>query len=202
MKNKRLNSQGQRTKNRLVQAAIECLAEHGLHNTSFQTIADKCGLARPLVAYHFQEKSQIFTKVWDFIYEEALRKTESKLNVSGSAKEKILNYMRVSIEIFSEKKEVTFVYFQLHYMSAFNSDIRQKNTEIKRRAVNRIAVIIMAGQKSKEFKAELDPYLVAKMIHSSLVGILINSITEFEDFTLKDVLITFEEQILISLIRQ
>ena len=41
MKNKRLNSQGQKTKNRLVQAAI----------------ADKCGLARPLVAYHFQEKS-------------------------------------------------------------------------------------------------------------------------------------------------
>jgi AcrR family transcriptional regulator len=195
----RSNRQGLKTKEKLIQAATKCLLKEGVHQISFQSIADKSGLAQPLVVYHFKSKENIFPEVWNSIYQDALRATESALSKVDSAKERLLNYMNISIEIFSSTSDIKGIYFQLHYLAMFDSSIKQINTQVKRKAVNRIAAIILDGQRTQEFLPHIDPYLVAKAIHSSLVGILFNSITEFEDFELKQIVNTFKNRILDSL---
>ncbi|MBN8537288.1 MAG: TetR/AcrR family transcriptional regulator [Deltaproteobacteria bacterium] len=197
---KRKNSQGHKTKDLLIKAALHCLVEDGIHSISFQSIAKKSGFPQPLVAYHFKKVSKIFPTVWDYIYDIALKRTESSLSHAGSAKEKLSNYLKISIEIFSESKEITIIYFQLQYLAIFDEKLKSINTQIKNKAVNRVAEILQNGQQTKEFKSDFDPYLTAKAIHSSLVGILINSITDIENFELNKVLSTFERRIFDSLI--
>lgn len=173
-------------------AAISCLAEDGLHKISFQSIARRAGLDQPLVVYHLKTKAKIFPAVWNYLYEKALARTEAALGGSGTCMERLLEYAQVSIDIFAENREITMVYFQLHLLAAFDVQMREVNTLVKRKAIQRIANIIIQGQKESEFVKDLDPYLTAKTIHSSLVGILINSVTETEDFQLNTILQSFK----------
>lgn len=192
------NSRGDKTKELLILAAIDCLAEEGLHKVNFYSIGRKAKIAQPLIVYHFKSKENIFPAVWDYLYEKALTETEGKLSQSEDPVERLKNYIQVSIDIFSKTRAITIIYFQLHFLSVFDEKLKQINTKIKRKAINRIAQILMDGQNKKIFTT-FDPYLTAKTIHSSLVGILLNSITEFEDFELQQIVKNFENQTLMAL---
>lgn len=194
------NAQGIKTKEKVINSAIKLMASKGAHNVNIQDIADDCKLERSLIVYYFKDKNMIFAEAWDYVYQRAITSTEERLLASGSASEKLTNYFSISVEFFTKNRDITVLYFQLHYMSVFDDKLRQLNTNIKKRAINRIAKIIMDGQRKKEYKQNIDPYLNAKVIHSSLVGLIINSITEFEDFPLNEITNEFSERVIESLL--
>ena len=121
------------------------------------------------------------------------------LDLTTTATEKLLSYMKISINFFSKTSEVTRIYYQLHFLSMFDSSMKQINTQIKRKAVQRIASIILQGQRNNEFNNSVDPNLIAKVVHGGLVGLLLNSVTEFEDYELQVLLLEFQDTIIRSL---
>lgn len=198
---KRLNSQGTRTKEKLITVALQCLAENGVHKVSFQMIAEAGGFDRPLVSYYFKKKERIFLDVWNHYYQQAILATQEKLSAAGTAVERLNNYVQISNQIFTQRPEIARLYIQIYYLSVFDEEIRQVNTTVKRAACQRISKIIMDGQRTEEFRTDIDPYLTAKMIHNSVTGVFINSISEFEDFSRVDILQEFINRMTESLVR-
>ena len=197
MRNK--NSQGRRTKEQIIQAAITAFAEKGAHGVSLQDVSRKLKIKRSHLVYHFKDTDELFHATWKSVYEKALQTTEERLIGAGTNTQKLAEYFKVSIDFFTSNSEFTKLYFQLHYMSVFSDQLRVINTAVKQRAVQRLAKIIMNGQLAGEFKQGIDPYLHAKSLHSGLVGILLNSISEFPQFSLNEILEAYTNTILAGL---
>lgn len=184
---------GQSTEKKIVKAAIKCLGTFGLHQTTFQMIADHCKLSQPLVMHYFKNREDIFVKVWAYVYQEAVERTQSHLNQQNTPKEKLAEYIQVSWDQFHSDKALTKIYMQLHSLSAFDEKLKSINTQVKRTAINRIAHIIMEGQSQGEFHRAVNPFHRAKLIHIALSGFILSSISENNEFDYQQLLTEFTD---------
>jgi AcrR family transcriptional regulator len=164
------------TRLKIIESATYCLLNFGDRKTTFQTIADHCKMSQSLVIKYLKTREGIFPVVLDFWIAWAREKTEGTLIKSGSAEEKLRDYINASIELFNSQ-EFARIYLLLQYFAGVEESYRLKNSEIKKVAVHRIMQIIEEGIISGEFK-KIETLHVAKTIHNSLVGFVLSRITE------------------------
>lgn len=73
-----------RTKQKLLDAAIEAFSENGFKGTSTRDIAERAGVHHPLITYHFRNKEELWRAAADRIF--------SRFNASmGSALQEVVN---------------------------------------------------------------------------------------------------------------
>lgn len=190
---------GQTTEKKIVQAAIKCLGTAGLHQTTFQMIADRCKISQPLVMHYFRSRDDIFIKVWSYVYQEAVDRTQSHLSQQNTPQEKLIEYIQVSWTQFHSDAALTKIYMQLHSLSSFDEKLKSINTQVKRTAINRIANIIIEGQNQNQFNRTINPFHRAKLIHISLSGFILSSISENNEFDYQILLREFTDLTLDSL---
>lgn len=190
---------GLRTERNIIKSAIKCLSEYGLHQTTFQKIADLSHISQPLVMHYFKKKEDIFPKVWDFVYKEGLQKTISKLNEKENSRDKLSDYIEISWNLFTKDPAFTKIYMQLFSLSSFDEKLKSTNTQVKRTAVNRISGLIIEGQAQGVFNKNINPFSRAKLIHIALSGLILNSISENQEFDYSSILTEFIQTTLESL---
>jgi len=59
-----------RTKQKLLNAALEAFAEHGFKGTSTRNIAERAGVHHPLITYHFRNKEELWRAAADSVFSE------------------------------------------------------------------------------------------------------------------------------------
>ena len=59
-----------RTKQKLLNAALEAFSENGFKGTSTRNIADRAGVHHPLITYHFRNKDELWRAAVDRIFTE------------------------------------------------------------------------------------------------------------------------------------
>src|SRR3954467_8263186 len=96
---------GERTRQKLLQAALFCLAHYGERETTFQKIADHCGVSQPLVVRYFKSRDKIFPLVLEDFLTRARAKTVNALKQNISPLDKIRNYLEVSVSLFRDEPE-------------------------------------------------------------------------------------------------
>ncbi len=57
-----------RTKQKLLDAALEAFSEHGFRGTSTRNIAERAGVHHPLITYHFKNKEELWRAAADRIF--------------------------------------------------------------------------------------------------------------------------------------
>lgn len=176
-------TKGEATKAKILNGAIYCIATYGLHNTSFQKIADQCGVSQPLVVHYFKKKEEIFPTALNLVFDRAAALTQQQLDQTSNPMDQLREYLLVSLQIFRETPEFARFYLQFYYLSGFDDRIKELNTSIKNRAVTRIHGILARAKEQGRLRDDLDVNKAAKTIHNCLTGVLINSVTEFPQFT-------------------
>jgi len=194
-----MGRKGEETFQRILAAAMQSFARIGDKGTTFQTIADIAGVSQPSVAKYFKSREAVLPAVINKFLVDAREVTEAAVEKVKSPREKLKEYIRVSIKMFRDKPEIFKVYLLLHYYAGFDDDFRKENTGIKLVAVERVAKIIDEGISLKEFK-KCNAKLMAKIIHSALVGVVLGITTESPTFTdlqlqkaLEDLVFTYLE---------
>jgi AcrR family transcriptional regulator len=190
-----LMRKGARTKQRMLQAALYCLAHHGERETTFQKIADQCGVSQPLVVHYFKSRENIFRLVLEDFLTRARKKTEDSLNEKLSPPEKLRDYFRVSLALFRDEPEWARVYLMLFYFAGFHDEYRKINSDVKRVAVDRVANILKEGVAKGVFNVK-QIELTAKMIHVTASGLIINILTENQSYPDQALLKTLDEIVL------
>ena len=59
-----------RTKQKLLDAALEAFSENGFKGTSTRDIAERAGVHHPLITYHFKNKETLWRAAADRIFRE------------------------------------------------------------------------------------------------------------------------------------
>lgn len=130
-------TKGQLTKHKLLEATARCVSKIGIERTSFTEIAKEAQVKRPLVAYHFPKKDDLFYKVIIYISDKLTRKVLSRgdgLRGREGIKKTISEYM----DFFQENSHYFHCFFHLFYMASIEERYRSLNTKIAHRVATRL----------------------------------------------------------------
>ena len=82
---------GQESRSHILQSAITCIAELGLGSLTLDRVAERAGISRGLVVFHFKSKNQLFEEVLNFLGKQYADDWYAVLNQdSDSALDKLL----------------------------------------------------------------------------------------------------------------
>ncbi len=88
---------------RILDAALELLAEHGVEGTSLQQVADRVGLHKSTLFHHFKSKDELVTEVFRGLGERLLKRLEPILAEDPPRFESLLAALDASVEHFADE---------------------------------------------------------------------------------------------------
>ncbi len=77
------------TKERIIEVAIECFGEFGYDGTSMRLIAEKTGVSKPAIYYHFPDKESLFVGIVKFVVQKFQSQLDNIKNSNKNALEKL-----------------------------------------------------------------------------------------------------------------
>lgn len=166
------------TKRKIIDGAVYCLTHLGERETTFQRIADHCGVSQPLVVKYLKSREGIFDVVLEEIIEKAKTVTSESIKGSNSSTEALQRYFSASAEIVESDENTARFLLLLHYLAGKDPKFKQIKSLIKKNAIDRIYGILERGVTRGEFHPTLNIKDLALLIHNSIIGTLINVLTE------------------------
>ena len=148
------------TKDVLIGAALEVLAEHGYESTSLEAIALRAGLTKATLYYHFDSKEAIYGAVLVKYLGEALARLESDVEQAISPSDAIL---RVIDGQFDDTLSPSKRYVHYQEIVRTSPEVRTLVREAQRRYETALAEVIRRGQESGDFMPG-DPQILAMII--------------------------------------
>jgi TetR/AcrR family transcriptional regulator, fatty acid metabolism regulator protein len=151
----------------IIESAIETFAELGYANASLARIAERAGISKGVISYHFAGKTELMEQIVEQVYREIIQfvrpRTEKETTASGALRENIRSvgeYMRdhrarllALGEIFNNLRTADG---RKHYGVAFNEPIYEARAELFR-----------LGQESGELRS-FDPRVMAITVQAAL----------------------------------
>lgn len=104
---------GEESRRQILQAAIASVAALGLSNMTLDRVAERVGISRGLVVFHFKSKSKLLEEVLDFLGAQYSDGWNAAYNQAGSSNiEKLLQLVDFDIQ---------FAYQNPQYISAWHA---------------------------------------------------------------------------------
>ena len=88
---------------RILDAALELLAEHGYEGTSLQQVADRVGLHKSTLFHHFKSKEELAHEVYQGLAERLLKRLDPLLAEDPPRFESLLAALDASVEHFADE---------------------------------------------------------------------------------------------------
>ncbi len=172
-----MGKKGDNTKKRMIQGALHCFSEEGDRGTTFQKIADYCGVTQPLVVKYFETRENIFPMVITYIIERWQTRLTELFSDSGTPEEQLKQYIRAHDILFKESVEFSQGFIMFHYLASTNQKFRKLNEELRKVGVDRINEILNKGIGVGAFSVE-DVATTASTIYNNLLGMYLGLIID------------------------
>jgi AcrR family transcriptional regulator len=188
----------EQSEEKILNAALFCLANLGDKATTFRSIAERAGVSPALVGIYFKNRDELFPKVLDYVIREGRLDTVRALEEAQNPIEKLKAYFRVSIEFFRATPDRAKIYLQLYHVASFDDHYRMLCRDVKEVAVKRVEVILEAGERAGHFQIK-NRALTARMIHTGVIGLLLSIITTEQAYPDSVLIQQFESMVLRSI---
>jgi AcrR family transcriptional regulator len=86
----------------IITCAIEVLAESGYAQASFARIAERAGVSKSVISYHFAAKDELMQQVARSVYEEGARYMTPRIQAEHSASAVLATYLRANLEFIRD----------------------------------------------------------------------------------------------------
>jgi len=143
----------EKRKREILEQSLDVFIEEGYGDTTFQKIADKCGITRTILYLYFRNKREIFSfsvKLFTEKLEASVRSVAA--SEAMAAPEKLTRIIALILGVCVEQKRMLVVIMDYFYhIRKSNADTAER---IKRRTIRMrhiISGIIIAGEKRGEF---------------------------------------------------
>ena len=161
---RRVNSSGERSKQLLLDKAIELFSTHGYHQTKISDIVKAANLTQPTFYLYFQSKESLFNDLNEQFQKELLQvfKEHDVHGVNTSSREKILENLKNTFTFFKKNPNLTKIGF---YESA--------NAEnVKSELVGELVKVI----EKEHVQSSVDPHTLAESLLGSVERLTLNSL--------------------------
>lgn len=166
---------GQRTRARLIDAAIGLLAAAG-PDASFDAIAADVGVTKGALYHHFSSKEGLVIEV----YKEAIRRHSDRVVAAssvGTGRERLRGLVAESAKLYGSGTSFYRLLLRLHVEAGTS---RPYLASIARRVQARqreyMTSLVVAGQDDGSIRSDLDAAMLGQTINAALQGFLVQQL--------------------------
>jgi AcrR family transcriptional regulator len=155
----------------LVTCAIEVIAEVGLARASTVRIAQRAGVSRGVLTYHFRDRAELIEQVVQAVYDLGAEFLAPKLELAGTPRDLLLTFIRGSIELYAthptEMAALTEIYADARAPDGVSRTRHQRHGQ----EMSDVAQVLRAGQEQGQFR-NFDVDVMCSTIRGALDGAL------------------------------
>ena len=174
----------------IIKAAIALYAKIGFDKATYEKIAEKCGVSRPLIQHYFSTREELFRASVTYIRAHMQGLAIEYLQKGKTSEEQLELYVRSCFVWARKHSSYAKVWMLYFYFATIRKDLKELHGELTKMGAQRLAALLQQGKLEGVFQSN-DHIANAKMIQAMITGGLVNSITE--DFPGKGE--SFEDQI-------
>ena len=160
----------QEAKRRLIlQAAVRAFARKGYHACRVGEIAEEAGVAYGLVYHYFGSKEEVLETIFRDTWTQMLSRVREVQAEGGPATEQVRKVTALLLRTWHRDPDLVRVL--VHEVTRSPEQLPRQIDEIGH-AYEALQGIVAAGQKSGEFRDDIDPQLAATIFYGALEEVL------------------------------
>lgn len=162
-----------RTRDRILDAAVEVFYQCGVAKASLNQIAAYAGVTRGAVYVHFQNKIDLFEILCEqaILPPESLNEPFSEEPSVDALKERWLLFLSVTSVSPRRRKILSIIYHRCEWVPE-NAQILDRITSARHQARESIEAVLIKEVLRGNYRKTLNVRLGASLIHSSMAGFL------------------------------
>lgn len=153
---------GERTRERIIEAATEVFARRGMHGTRVADIAERAGIAYGLVYHHFRNKEEILTAIFAERWALYVAYLEELEGTPAPFRERMRKLVHFWVETYRLEKDMMTV--MINEITRSYEFLESHDIGAVLRAFDPIERIIEAGKSNGEVRGDLDARLATYVI--------------------------------------
>ena len=158
-------------RNQLVACAIEVIAEVGLARASTVRIAQRAGVSRGVLTYHFRDRAELVEHVVQAVYDLGAEFLAPKMAAASTPRQMMLAFIRGSVELYAAHPIELAALTEIFSDARGEDGVSRAGHQRHSREVSDIARVLRAGQEQGEFRA-FDVDVMCSTIRGALDGAL------------------------------
>jgi TetR/AcrR family transcriptional regulator, fatty acid metabolism regulator protein len=156
----------------VVACAIETLADEGYARASLARIAERAGVSKSVIVYHFGGKDELLEQVIAEVYDAATTAVRPRLESESTARGRLRAYIEARVGFLATHRRHMLALFEI-WMNFRDKDGQLRLGESAATStVEAIDLILRDGQRSGEF-ADFAPDVMAMAVRQAVDGVLL-----------------------------
>ena len=152
----------------IVQAAIEVIAEEGYASASLERIAQRVGISRGLISYHFSGREDLIHAVMATVFTEGAAYMRARVEGAETAAGTLETVLRSNLEFMRDHRAEMIAVTEIASAGG-RGELRSAREGIAQ-GIAALEAILRAGQASGAFRA-FDPHVMAVAIRNVIDGV-------------------------------
>ena len=140
-------------KKQILDAAMIVFSSKGFHQARMDDIVKQSGLSKGTIYWYFSSKDEIITQILDNLFERELASLGELQNEGGSASERLLKFMRISLNDQMPMLKHMPLTYEFYAFALREETVRNTLKKYFRSYVELLIPIIQQGIDSGEFRA-------------------------------------------------
>lgn len=172
---KRTKKDALKTKQKIMQTALDCFSTQGYFHTSLDEIARKAGMTRGAVYWHFKNKPEIFNALHEQLHEPFLKRILNDLEVDSPQPLMQLKQLLVEILMDLENNPTKTRILRLFYQCDYSGDLaqfKQKHQDNIARNLKLMASYFERAKKKGLLSQTANCEILTLTLHCFLKGVL------------------------------
>ena len=150
----------------IVAAAIDTIAEAGYAGASFARIAQRLGISRGLISYHFEGKDDLITQVVHQAAEQAKAYIRPRILAESTGPGMLRAYIESNLTFMGEHRNNVIAMIEIA-RSAEGRRIFYGDTDVVD-AVGALEHVLSGLQAAGQFRPDFDPHVMAIAIRAAI----------------------------------
>jgi len=186
---KRTKEEAAKTRQDLLDAALQVFSRQGYQAARLQDIAKAAGVTRGAIYHHFGSKAELFNSLMDEASAQESGAVEAAIAEGGSLVEVMTRIMTYSLALLQESNRLRQVFEISMFKAGTDPElqtVRLKRAEQTEVLVNNTADIMAQGIANGELRPDLDPYTLARSFIAYQNGVATLWLTNRQAFSLSE----------------
>jgi AcrR family transcriptional regulator len=154
---------GSARREQITLAAVEVLAENGYAATSLSVIAERIGVSKGVLSYHFSDKADLLQEVVRFVLSSAETWMTPRIAGATSYSEALHRYISANISFLAANPQEIIALTEVLANARATPGVPEIFERSQREAVQSLEQLFEAGQKAGEFGSVPAPILAMSL---------------------------------------
>ena len=154
----------------LLDAGLKLLSEKTFSEISMDLVAEKSGLSKPMIYYYFDNKEGYYNALALHLLSISAEEMKSMFTAELSLRENLRQYIRARLDLVEKEPGLVRAYMHMLYDPNIGLMVNDLGERFESLRTELIDPLFEKAVEDGEVAPSIDKYLVMMMVHSTLIG--------------------------------